>query len=241
MFCGSLALANTGAHPNYSPHLIIARAYSPPPQERRTLCSSTTRSFSTISLLFSHFQAGTSPAPFSAPTVWETSLRPTSERLASPFCCVSSFVLTQIRYGVTDQNSNTRYSAVPQVCSCFKRIASKPDARNNCAGRQADRNRHKRRRLNVRSVFFVVRWEMTSEHIVAAADARIFAVHATKQKIHKREAFFAGRQQMRSCLRGKLHVCECNQPDNYKRCRGHERGCSRLNENGARGALQLID
>jgi hypothetical protein len=85
-------------------------------------------------LLFSHCQAGTSPAPFSAPTVWETSSRHTSERLASPFCCVSSFVLTQIRYGVTDQNSNTRYSAVPQVCSCFKRIASNPDARNNCAG-----------------------------------------------------------------------------------------------------------
>jgi hypothetical protein len=185
VFCGSLALANTGAQPHYSPHLIIARAYSPPPpppppQERHTLCSSAARSLSAIALLFSHFQAGTSPAPFSAPTAWETSLRPTSERLASPFCCVLSFVLTQIRYGVTDQNSNTRYSAVPQVCSCFKRIASKPDARNNGAGRQADRNRHKRRRLNVRSVFFVVLWEMTSEHNLAAADATIFAVHATK-------------------------------------------------------------
>ena len=107
-----------------SPHSTVALSYSRP--HRQDVLSVPVRLAATqpIPLLHSHCRPGTSLAPSSAPTASETSLRPTSEQLASPLCFVELSCVAQLRYGVTDQNSNTRYSAVPQVCSCFKRVAS---------------------------------------------------------------------------------------------------------------------
>ena len=42
--------------------------------------------------------------------------------------------------------------------------------------------------------------------------------YETEKNAREREAFVAWRHKSRSCLRRQLHVCKCNQTDDYKSC-----------------------
>ena len=124
VFCGSLALANTGRTPKHNLNRNAATIHCNSAvgvllsslmlsQENPSPSSSADCSFYAESQSFIFHRPGTSPAPFFAPTASETSLRRTSVFLSASLRvpCVDNIC----RYGVTDQNSNTRYSAVPQV------------------------------------------------------------------------------------------------------------------------------